>query len=346
MNRRIRYLMVAVLALALLGGATLATANPKKVKVKCDKGDSINDALTNPAEELIIEIRGMCRENVLVERDYVTLRGADPTVDGIQALSDEDYTLRVKGALGVRLENLRLTGGETGLSVNDTTYWQTHVENCRIEGNTFGAEISSANVRAQNSTFSFNDMGVWVGNAGWLICNTCTIADNVGSYSQGIYLVQAKANLNDTHISGSDYGLSAGSSSTVIVGSDSTISAAAYALLAGANSTLYVDDLALLSGSLQVSEGSFMKIGGTEQIANPEGNFVRNNSILLISVGFQDAGSSLTDRTFIMNFGKVAIGPSSTINGHLVCWGPSDAYCDDPENQVTGTSTCDQCLKP
>ena len=221
-NRQTYALLAASLMLCLPASVSAKPPPSATVAVDCTdpnptKHDSINDALTNPAKELIIEIRGMCRENVLVERDYVTLLGADPTVDGIQALSDEDDALMVRGAFGARLENLRLTGGETGLSVYDTTYYRTHVENCRMEGNTFGADISGANVRAQNSTFSFNDMGVWVGSAGWLICHTCTIVDNVGSYSAGIETQQATAYLENTDISGSYYGLVASHSSTVIV---------------------------------------------------------------------------------------------------------------------------------
>lgn len=54
----------------------------KTVKVNCEKGDSITKALEEKADELIIEFEGTCYENVVIERDNVTIRGvsSDPTI--------------------------------------------------------------------------------------------------------------------------------------------------------------------------------------------------------------------------------------------------------------------------
>ncbi|MBI2835747.1 MAG: hypothetical protein HYX76_15105, partial [Acidobacteria bacterium] len=84
------------------GGTTNAQTSAT-VKVKCAQGDSINKAIgQHPnAESLVVEISGMCSENVVVTRDRVTLRGTDPAGDGIQAAlnaSQIDAALWVKGA--------------------------------------------------------------------------------------------------------------------------------------------------------------------------------------------------------------------------------------------------------
>ena len=72
------------------------TVSAKTAKVDCFKGKSINAVLKahKNVDELIIEIDGICDEDVLVQRDNVTLLGinldgsGDPT-DGIRAVSTD-----------------------------------------------------------------------------------------------------------------------------------------------------------------------------------------------------------------------------------------------------------------
>ena len=79
-----------LLLFTLLGGITAAAQTTVTVKVDCTKGGSINKALdqNKNARSLILEIGGMCTENVIVTRDRVTLRGINPSIDGIQAASN------------------------------------------------------------------------------------------------------------------------------------------------------------------------------------------------------------------------------------------------------------------
>ncbi len=65
--------------------SSYADAQSEIVRVDCGKGQSINRALAAKAEELTIEIRGLCHESVIVSRDRVTLRGSDADVAGIAA---------------------------------------------------------------------------------------------------------------------------------------------------------------------------------------------------------------------------------------------------------------------
>jgi len=132
------------------------------VTVDCNKGDSINQALTKSplVRNLTVEISGVCHENVVVTRDHVTLHGTDPANDGIQAdLSDEisDVALWVRQAQLVTVENLKLTGGFSGLLVTNVTLNGLQLINCRLESNgAYGAQLQNALVVAQDSTFSTN----------------------------------------------------------------------------------------------------------------------------------------------------------------------------------------------
>ena len=103
-------LMVASLALI----ASPVAAKEKTIQVDCSKGQSINQALRDKAEELIIQISGMCQERVVVTRDNVTLIGSDPVTDGVTgpALDDpwvQRALVRVNDGRNVRLEKLTIT---------------------------------------------------------------------------------------------------------------------------------------------------------------------------------------------------------------------------------------------
>jgi hypothetical protein len=53
----------------------------KTVTVNCP-GDKINQAIKGNDDQLVLEIRGFCDEDVIVDRNDVTLRGANPSTDG------------------------------------------------------------------------------------------------------------------------------------------------------------------------------------------------------------------------------------------------------------------------
>src|SRR5262249_26007 len=111
---------------SIAGPFRLLSLEPQKdktastVTVDCAKGETINQALTKSPtmRNLTIEISGLCTENVVITRDHVTLHGTDPAHDGIKAdLNEEisDVALWVRGAQLVTVQNLKLTGGFSGL---------------------------------------------------------------------------------------------------------------------------------------------------------------------------------------------------------------------------------------
>src|SRR5687767_1580107 len=126
MKKRIDILATIALVLTFVvlpftfAEVTLADQATATVKVQCGQGFSITQALEQHpnAQRLIIEIEGMCDENVIVRRDRVTLRGSNSANDGIRAVlntEQSDAALWVRGAHLVTVENLKLTGGFVGL---------------------------------------------------------------------------------------------------------------------------------------------------------------------------------------------------------------------------------------
>jgi hypothetical protein len=98
-----------------------------QLTVDCSQPNaSINTALAQRADRLVVSISGTCEEEVVITRDDVTLQGVgtDPT---ITALPYSRNVVRIEGARRVVLRDLTLTGGgvaadalsvQNGASVN------------------------------------------------------------------------------------------------------------------------------------------------------------------------------------------------------------------------------------
>jgi len=113
-----------LLAIGLLSGTVLADDddddNDKdKVKiVKCDKGKTIAKALKkgNKRKPLVIIVRGTCKENVLITRDDVTLRGDKDVGGTVEAANPDVDTILIRGARRVVIDYLTVSGGRNGVN--------------------------------------------------------------------------------------------------------------------------------------------------------------------------------------------------------------------------------------
>ena len=109
-------------AIALSAFAGFALAEPLKpleIDVDCSKGESIGDALERPAifeRHIIVTVKGSCAENVVIERDDVTLR-ADASGGGVDAPDATRPAILVNGARRARIEGLSIRGGQYGVRV-------------------------------------------------------------------------------------------------------------------------------------------------------------------------------------------------------------------------------------
>jgi hypothetical protein len=164
-------------ATAVSSPATLTVA------VDCTAGDSIGDALENEADELIIEITGLCTEDIDVRRDNVTFQGTNSATDGFFGPSpDSGDTLLVdvRNASGVTFRNLTFANSTRhGLFTRSSrdivvescvfkdngddgaSFWmasQAYVEDSSFEDNgRFGMNVGTAShVSAVNSVFEDN----------------------------------------------------------------------------------------------------------------------------------------------------------------------------------------------
>lgn len=159
-------------------------AKDKTVTVDCTRrGASIAKALENPADHLVVEISGFCRENVEIRRGDVTLRGAsgDPLADGIEGVVASPTPLAVVEIWNVDhvfFEDLTLRGGRSGLAAFGAQ--RVVISRCRlVDNSTTGALFAAgSNVGAVLSTFSSNAVGVLTNAGSIFTCQGCTAEDN------------------------------------------------------------------------------------------------------------------------------------------------------------------------
>ncbi len=130
-------------------------AEAQTFTVDCSSRDSISAALAkgDARKPLVLNIRGTCREAVLINRDDVTLQG-DPRA----TIEPQDNTVRAIDVSGsdINLRNLDIVGGNLGIAFNGTV--RAVAANCTVsDTNNDGIRLFSGDARLQ---------GIRIQNAG------------------------------------------------------------------------------------------------------------------------------------------------------------------------------------
>ncbi|MGH7129777.1 MAG: hypothetical protein ACREIV_14500, partial [Planctomycetaceae bacterium] len=118
--------------------AVRSSAKPPTT-VDCQERGSLQEAVDKSESGALIEVRGICAENVVVIRKDLLLRGADPAADGVRGPAAGSASLRVRQGTVV-IENLSFSGGGgTGISAEDALVF---CEGCDLIGNAGPAALA------------------------------------------------------------------------------------------------------------------------------------------------------------------------------------------------------------
>lgn len=344
------------------------------VAVDCDAGGSINEALETAAQELIVEISGLCHELVRIVGRRVVLRGTDPTLDGIRppvgatgyfALVQIDHVNFDKSetAPGVLLENLSITGSPS--SGVRAFYSDAEMVNCRIEDNAvFGVGSASGSlVKVVDSVLARNRTGARARSGGWVVLTGSEVTENTAT---GVLATLAgtatlescpiidnatglAATLGgfigayDIQISGGTDGAVSSNSAYVQIES-SSVSAERLALRGTGRFWVYDTTL---GASIYPDAGGdvflsyVIQTGVTDPF--PEQPLPEDASNWLSGGRVRMFDSTLLGTTYALEWSKLLIGPGSLMDGSLVCGRGGDALCEDA-SQVSGTASgCELC---
>jgi hypothetical protein len=355
-------------AAAAAGGAAAVAASARTVAVDCTRGRSIQRAIDHNDPPLIVEIHGVCQENVRIERKQVTLRGADPTTDGIQGVAADPpapAALAIFYADGVAIENLSISDGP-GVGVG---MWFSHVTmvNVRVEGNaSAGLNASSASfLDALEVTVSDNGaQGLNAQRGAIVFCTGCVFADNAGFAATarlaGILTlldgtVSGGRGLSSTFNSYADIDCVSSTATSYPCSLDVT----AIAAVAGSDATAALFGAGDFSGQLLAVERGDLYLFGARQLATgtTPGGAPRVNGLGQFSTLFAEPfvdedevahESRLKGQTNVTGFSRALLTGETVVDGTLTCSSAGDAWAD-PGVTVTaggGIADCEHAALP
>jgi hypothetical protein len=323
--------------------AASAQLAAKTLQVDCTKNNpnSINQALqenvTSLQKPLIIEILGMCDEDVIILRHRnVILRGSDPVVDGIRAVSG--YALSIGYSGGITVENLKITGSETrGISIGDSG--GVRLIKTRVEGNRgVGLVAWRSFVTAEDAVFTGNDfIGVQIGGStpARLICTKCISEANPTPGSGIALLVRRGSNVQFRN------GVLEGETG-VFVDMAGQIDLRDTAVT-GSSESIYANDHARVFARRGSLDGPFSF--GTKSSLTLRGVIQTSATAnSLSSDAYLNTGAQGTTRTALMSTDIEHFSNASfrdTDLGDLTCSQGSNAFCDGSVTKAS--SSCSLC---
>lgn len=336
------------------GLAERAHAATATIKVFCDQGESIHDALQNPALELNILVRGFCSESVEIRRDRVTLSGEDPSTDGIDAPQDDDpraSALRIREARRVHVENLGLRGGSfEGLRILQSTD-DISVTNVRLVGNAVrGATVLDSIVTMNQVVATANGTADGGGRGGllasgstWLSCRDCSIHTNADDrQGNAIWALQtSEVQLIDTTLEGR-IGVVADHGATVWMTGGGL--EAEYAAVVDTGARLRLSQLSF-EGALFAYDQADIRLFEAKQSAAGDDNYAFGGSLISLESPRLDAElpTFLVRPLYLSGFARATVFSDAEVPS-MQCSLGADAVCT--AGARVGASTCDQCPQP
>ena len=332
--------LVAVLWAAL--AATVSSpAVAKTVVVKCDKGDSIQTALEDKADPLVIEVQGKCQEAVEVRRSGVTIRGTDPAVDGIVGPTSADALVvvadstfsgpvAVQGQLSVNLENLAIENGAAGglvayeANVSLTNVWISGNAGvgARFSGGTFALLLDC---RLENNGLA----AISAARVARIGCTDCEIHGNGGA--AGVVDAAGELFIDTSNVSGPiGFRSLAGGR---IEGFDTDVAATTGPALRADQESVINWDTGTLDGRVVADTKSQINLANVTQPAGAGTNFVLTDATLTVD------GSSLARPLDLQTFANGVITDSTV--GTVACATGADVACQGTVAKTS--STCGLC---
>ena len=327
--------------------ASPAIATAKTVNVDCTQAQSVQAAINAEGGPLVVEIHGICQENVLVKQRDITLRGTDPNTDGIQGVAPQVPAVQFRYVDAGKIENLSISNGPgVGFSA---VVSRLEMLNSRIVGNgSDGISLNTSTAFATTLTVSQNQVwGARVGIGSFFLCAQCDFQGNRGFAAgavNGGFLT-----LHDTVVTGVN-GLQSSGNSYADLDCLTTTSAHPCSLAAtgraarsfnGGTAALYGNGD--FTGQLDASDRGIVQLIGARQLATgqPSANSVSEFGRLSAGPDDLENQSQLFGTTNVSGFGRVILHDVTTLAGTIQCGSAGDAWLDpsviaNPGSAVTG----------
>lgn len=342
--------------------ARAAVDKDKVTLIDCDKGESINDALSRRnlqrAGKVNLQITGTCQESVTVVRPGVTLIGAASGTAVIDPPEGEDGmpigpAIYALGAHGLTLEDLTLRGGVHGLEAFASRGMRlTRVSAVGNEACSdfpcwsSGVYLNASEAEIADSTLSSNVAPLWVDNH-----STAIVADTVmenNSHDGPFSTTNSFLRMQGCSLLGNALGPQAADYSTTMV-SDCTIESPGYESWSAAWRTghLLIGN-SEVHGGIAALDGSRLTLSGVDfgsgddwdtllatrdsQLYLRDGTSVSNVHGWIFLNGSSTADivtdGSIEGTVSIERFSDAHISTAEPIIGAVECHGRSRVVCE------------------
>jgi hypothetical protein len=323
--------------LGALPKAAAAAIAAKTVVVDCARRETLAAAMAKNAGPLVIELRGTCRENVRIERNDLTLRGADPAADGIQGVTAEP-AVDLHHANRVLLEKL-FVADSPGIGVGA---WFSEVEmrNCRIAGNGgsgIHASASSSLTGTELEVSPNGGRGILSYRGAFVSCTGCRL--DGGDHFAAVSLDGGFMTLWNTVVAG-QRGISAlGPGSyidvdcfNVVSVHDCSVDVTGPAARAVSGGDAALIDVGEFRGPVSAYSGGEVGVLGGEQTL-PAGLFNEISDSAQLSTGAWEAGApgTVLANTHLSRFARAFLRDATVLSGTLTCESGADAWSDTPQ---------------
>lgn len=363
---RVRALKAEHIARAKLTPAA-AAAIAKTSVVDCTKGQSIQAAIDKDPGPLDIQIKGICTENVRIERKQVTLRGTDPAFDGIRGAvaTPAVPALSILYADGVVVRDLSVTnGGTAGVAFH---FSNATMERCRVTNSTFSGVLvlAASSLNALELTLAENGTrGLNVQSGAIAFCTGCTLSNNAAdaalAYSGALLSLLDSAvsgprgitSLNDSY---ADIDCLSSPTTSVPCGMNAT----RFAARAFGNATAALYGAGDFSGSLLATDRGHVFLYGARQLAQgtnargfPIANWADTFGTLWAETYVDEFDvaheSQLKGSTIVDSFARALLRSETVIDGSVDCSAAGDAWADPGVVVTSGGSIsgCDHASAP
>lgn len=334
-------------------------AATKTIDVDCTKGDSVQEAIDKNSGTIVVEVRGVCVENVRVENRNVTLHGLSAANDGLQS-PNTFPALVVNDSDDTRIENLSLSNNPgTALQLFESF---VAMVNCVANNNNTvtgpGGNAIQATTHsfldATNLTMANNNRNCVLTNRGAsFFCHGCDFTSNIGwaaTATNGTLLSLLRSTVTQR------LGVRAINNSYADIDCISEMSAHPCSMQAtGLAAQAFSGAVAFLygagdfTGQVSANDRAVVALYGARQLATgqpgqgPSRNGVSFNAHLYANAAF-DVDPHLTSRlmgTDATHFARVLVTDDTEVAGTIQCSAAADAWLDDtvvaaPGSSITG----------
>lgn len=342
----IKILLIGTI-IALLTTAVPVSALAKTHKVDCTKKSELQKTIQAADNGDVIEIIGICTENILIEGKGLTLIGADTQgPHGITGVLESTDGVRIQNSIGTHLEGLQIYNPHyTGVRIRQHS--TVTMRDCEVS-NTAGGNGTGIWVQEMSDLVGYglrldnNYRGLGAYSHSDARCAECDL--NGSTRAAAISWKGSLVTLLDSVVTG-QRGIRALESSYIdfdCLSHDSThdcsLEADIWAGLASWQSTVVFYHSGDFSGWLRAEDRSKVHLLGARQLVNPSQNAIQDNSSLRVEEGVsKDPGtgdyvpenSRVIGETYIAEFSNGLFYDSSTeLVGELTCNSGGDAVVE------------------